>query len=73
MGNNKTQGDDSGFTQVLIFAAIVFALLLPAIAFVYIDILSIRAIVQQEVKKSIQLRKQLQKQKAASEESKEND
>ena len=60
MVDKSSPGESAGFLITLIILAICFALILPATLIMYIDILTIRGMVQEELKKTVRFRKQMQ-------------
>lgn len=60
MVDKSSPGESAGFLIPLIILAICFALILPATLIMYIDILTIRGMVQEELKKTVRFRKQMQ-------------
>ncbi|CAB5220340.1 hypothetical protein UFOVP236_32 [uncultured Caudovirales phage] len=73
MVGKSAQGESKAFLATLIALVVVFAFIVPITAIMYVDILAIRGMVQEELKKTIQLRKQLDKERASSGKSKEDD
>ena len=73
MVGKSTQGESKAFLATLAALVFVFAFVIPITAIMYMDILAIRGMVQEELKKTIQLRKQLTKEKASTDKGKEDD
>lgn len=61
MGNNQVKGEPRSFLIGLALMAAVFAIIMPLVAMMYIDILAIRSVVQEELAKTVKLRKQLER------------
>lgn len=62
MVNRSSSGESKGFLIVLAVLAFVIAFVLPLTAIMYMDILAVRSVVHEELRKTVLLRKQLQKQ-----------
>jgi hypothetical protein len=59
--NKVSQGESRLFLIVIGVMAVVFALILPITAIMYMDILAMRAVVKEELIKVIKARKELEK------------
>lgn len=70
---NKTSSSKGEGTILVVLLVFVFALILPLAVLIYIDTLSMKAIVVKEVKRSSQLRNQLEQCKKSCEEVKGED
>lgn len=58
--DKSSSGDSAGFLVTLIVLAVVLAIMLPLTAMMYYDIVSVRAIVQEELRKVEKIRRKLE-------------
>lgn len=73
MVNKTSSSKGEGALLVIVLLVFLFALVLPLSMLIYIDTLSMKTIVSKEVKKSMQLRNQLEQCKKSCEEVKGED
>lgn len=73
MANKDAQREGTGFYVVLIVLTVVFALILPFAAIIYIEVITIKGMVHEELSKTVRLRKQIEKAQTNRNKGEEND